>query len=231
VAPLLAVTEADRLREEDPFTDRWTEIADNRVIVHRSRFEVDINRPRDKSVYVIPDDAFGLQVWATAPPDGVVDRSRIVYDGFYRDFRALCDEVEANHGRFVVLDLHSYNHRRSGPDAPVDDPEKNPEVNVGTGSLDRDRWGDLVDRFNESIAQFPFDGGHLDVRENVRFKGGHLSRWVNENYPTSGCALAIEIKKIYMDEWTGVSDEASIVNLLEVLRTAVTGVLEELVGN
>src|ERR687884_306413 len=53
--------------------------------------------------------------------------------------------------RFVVLDLHSYNHRRSGPEAPPADPAGNPEINVGTGSLDRERWGPLVDRFADDL--------------------------------------------------------------------------------
>ncbi len=231
VADMLQVTEADRLREEDPFTDRWTEVADNRAIVHRSRFEVDLNRPRDKAVYLVPDDAFGLTVWREAPADGLVNRSLDLYDAFYGEFRALCDELTAAHGRFVVLDLHSYNHRRGGPDAPVDDPEKNPEINVGTGSMDRSRWASLVERFMDDLARTPFDGGHLDVRENVRFKGGYLSRWLHENYPESGCALAVEVKKIYMDEWTGQADEAALVSMGEVFRAALPGLLEELAGS
>jgi len=226
-AALFAVSEADRLREEDPFTDRWTPIVDNRVVVNRSRFEVDLNRPRDKAVYLESEDAFDLKVWKGAPPDTLVQGSLATYDDFYETFRTLCDELEAAHGRFVVLDLHSYNHRRNGPDAPVDDPAKNPEVNVGTGSLDRERWGGLVDRFMADVAGTPFEGGHLDVRENVRFKGGYLSRWVHENYPTSGCALAIEVKKIFMDEWTGQEDEGVVVSMLEVLRASVPGLLEE----
>ena len=230
VAALFEVTDADRLREEDPLTDRWTDIAGNRIVVHRSRFEVDLNRPREKSVYVTPKDAFDMKVWREAPPEAVVNRSQDLYDGFYEEMRTLCDEVEAAFGRFVVLDLHSYNHRRKGPDAPVDDPEKNPEINVGTGSMDRGRWGGLVDRFVQDLIGIPFDGGHLDVRENVRFQGGYLSRWVHENYPTSGCALAIEVKKIYMDEWTGLEDEAAVVSMLEVLRASIPGLLEEVAG-
>jgi N-formylglutamate amidohydrolase len=231
VEPLFAVSEADRLREEDPFTDRWTPIVDNRVVVHRSRFEVDLNRPREKAVYLESEDAFDLKVWKEAPGESVVEGSLAIYDDFYAEFRSLCDELEAAHGRFVVLDLHSYNHRRNGPDAPVDDPQKNPELNVGTGSLDRDRWGALVDRFMTDAAGSPFEGGHLDVRENVRFKGGYLSRWVHENYPTSGCALAIEVKKIFMDEWTGREDEAAVVSLLEVFRATIPGLLEEITGS
>jgi len=54
-----------------------------------------------------------------------------------------------------------------------------------------------------------------------------LSRWVHENYPTSGCALAVEVKKIFMDECTGLEDEAAVVSLSEVLRSTVPGLLEE----
>ena len=42
--------------------------------------------------------------------------------------------------------------------------------------------------------------------ENVRFEGRHLARWVHENYGDVGCALAIELKKVFMDEWTGELD-------------------------
>ncbi len=231
VAALFAVSGADRLREEDPFTDRWTPIVDNRVAVHRSRFEVDLNRSREKAIYLESEDAFDLKVWKEPPSADLVNGSLAIYDDFYVGFRKLCDELESTHGRFVVLDLHSYNHRRKGPDAPVDDPGKNPEVNVGTGSLDRDRWGGLVDRFMADVAEAPFEGGHLDVRENVRFKGGYLSRWVHENYPTSGCALAIEVKKIFMDEWTGQEDEVVVVSILEVLRASIPGLLEEITGS
>lgn len=227
VSNLTKLAEADRLREEDPGTDHWTEVTGNRAVAHRSRFEVDLNRLRQKAVYLEPDDAFGLQVWKEIPGNGVLARSLDIYDGFYEAFRTLCDEVETAHGRFVVLDIHSYNHRRSGPDAPVDDPEKNPEINIGTGSMDRPRWAHLVDRFIREMADAPFEGGNLDVRENVRFKGGHLSRWVHENYPTSGCALAIEVKKIYMDEWTGREDETAVVSILEALRATLPGLLEE----
>lgn len=227
VADLFELSEDDRLREEDPFTDRWTEVAFNRVTVHRSRFEVDLNRPRGKAIYLNPADSFDLKVWRALPSEAVCHRSLEVYDGFYEAFRDLCNEVESAHGRFVVLDLHSYNHRRSGPDAPVDAPDNNPEVNVGTGSMDRTRWSGLVDRFMKDLSEAPFDGGYLDVRENVRFQGGYLSRWVHENYPTSGCALAVEVKKIFMDEWTGLEDEAAVVSMSEVLRSTVPGLLEE----
>ncbi len=69
------------------------------------------------------------------------------------------------------------------------------------------RWHPLADRFMSELRGFDFLGRHLDVRENVKFRGGHLSGWIHETFPDSGCALAVEIKKFFMDEWTGDADE------------------------
>ena len=71
VTKLMALDEAGRLREEDPFTDQWTTVADTRLIGLQSRFEVDLNRPRAKAVYLQPEDAWGLHVWQTPPPADV----------------------------------------------------------------------------------------------------------------------------------------------------------------
>ena len=49
VAENLALSESDRLREEDPFTGSLTTVAQNRLTVFRSRFEIDVNRPREKA--------------------------------------------------------------------------------------------------------------------------------------------------------------------------------------
>lgn len=57
------------------------------------------------------------------------------------------DRAEQAFGRFVVYDLHSYNHRRDGPDRPAGAPEDNPDVNLGTGSMARDRWAPVGDAF------------------------------------------------------------------------------------
>ncbi len=46
VAAALALDESTRLREEDPFTDALISPVGARVVVNRSRFEVDLNRAR-----------------------------------------------------------------------------------------------------------------------------------------------------------------------------------------
>lgn len=228
IIPWASLEDNVRLREEDPFTDRWLPVARSQIHVLSSRFEVDMNRPRTEAVYLDADAAWSLDIWTSPLPDEVIERSLAVYDAFYRDLAAVCDEVAAAHPRFVVIDLHSYNHRRGGPDAPVDDPEVNPEINVGTGSVDRAAWADVIDAFSNSMREFPFDGGHLDVRENIKFKGGHMSRWINERYKGRGCALAIEVKKVFMDEWTGEPDETVIGAVGDALFAATDEVREVL---
>ena len=44
-----------------------------------------------------------------------------LHDGYYRMLGTMLRGLEAQFGRFVVLDMHSYNHRRDGPDAPPAD--------------------------------------------------------------------------------------------------------------
>lgn len=63
LAAAMVLPEADRFREVDPFTDRIAEAVDSRVITRRSRFEVDLNRPRREAVYRTPADAWGMEIW------------------------------------------------------------------------------------------------------------------------------------------------------------------------
>ena len=227
VASCTALDDATRLREEDPFTDLLTSVGGSTVVAHRSRFEVDLNRPRDEAVYQTPEDAWGLELWRETLPAEEIERSRDLYDDFYVELGRRLDAL-AERGPFVVLDLHSYNHRRDGADQPPAPDATNPEVNVGTGALDRARWSRVVDRFLETLADQKVCGRRLDVRENVRFRGGELSRWVDRRYEGRGCALAIEFKKVFMDEWTGELDERHLEELRGALAAVVPALIEEL---
>lgn len=225
----MKIDAADRLREEDPWTAEWTTVAPNRVIGLRSRFEVDLNRPRETAVYRTPEDAWGLEVWNSDPAPEVVERSLAEYDAFYKALHDLYSGLATRHGRFVVFDLHTYNHRRDGPDSPEADPRGNPQVNVGTGTMtDRTRWAPIVERFVADLSTYDFPGGALDVRENVRFRGGNHGRWAHETFASSACVLSIEVKKIFMDEWTGEVDPYLLDAVGRALESTVPGVLEEL---
>jgi len=228
VAALLAISEVDRLREEDPFTGVWTRVAATRIVVQRSRFEVDLNRPRQRAAYRSPEDAWGLRIWRSDPPVEVLERSRSLHDDFYTAMRELFARLARSQGRFIVFDLHSYNHRREGPTAPPADAAENPQVNVGTGTLDRTLWAPVVDRFIRDLRSYSFPGGQLDVRENVKFQGGFFPRWIHEAFPATGCGLAIEFKKFFMDEWSGEPDPILLQAIGDALQSTVPGVLTEL---
>jgi hypothetical protein len=107
-----------RLREEDPFAAQWAEAVDTRLIGLRSRFEVDLNRPRERAVYQRGQGAWGLHVWRDIPPPSMVTASLAEYDSFYAAAGKTFPRMRRRRGRFVVLYLHSYNHRRAGPTAP-----------------------------------------------------------------------------------------------------------------
>ncbi len=228
VAQSIALDRLARLREEDPFTGSWTLAAPARVIGVASRFQVDLNRPRDKAIYRTPDDAWGMQVWNDVLPHAVAELSLSEYDEFYSTMNVLLAAMAERFERFVVFDLHSYNHRRGGPEGPPADENDNPQVNIGTGSLDRTRWGPVVDRFIQDLRSFDFPGGPLDVRENVKFQGGHFSRWVHATFPASACVLAIEFKKFFMDEWTGEPNRQLVDAITAALQSTVPGVLDSL---
>lgn len=208
----LRLSPSERLREEDPFTDVVARALPSWAVVHRSRFEVDMNRSREACVYRNPDEAWGLDVWARPPDEALIAGSRALWDDFHERLRTVVERVRETHGACVIYDVHSYNHRREGPDTLPESPWFSPEVNLGTGALPRRYWARVVDTFRSTLA-----AQGLDVRENVRFRGGHLSHWIAEQWPGSACALAIELKKTFMDEWTGTPD-------LDHLRT-LTGAL------
>jgi len=228
IKKLLALSDATQLREEDPYTDYLATASPTTIIPRRSRFEVDLNRARGEAVYLTPDDAWDLHIWTEQPDEELIRHSLAEYDAFYAEVRKLLDGLEQNYGRFVIFDLHSYNYRRGGPDAPPEDPATHPEVNIGTGSVNKTRWGKLIERFIADLREFNFLGRHLDVRENVKFRGRQFAAWVHTNYPETGCVLSIEFKKFFMDEWTGAVDIEQIRALHDALQSTLPGIAEEM---
>jgi N-formylglutamate amidohydrolase len=224
----LAISSAARKREEDPYTGEIAAAVEAHVVVQRSRFEVDLNRPPERAVYAGRSEAWGLDVWRRRLPLAVKRESRFEYRAFYGAAYAILADFEHRFGRFLVLDIHSYNHRRDGPDAPPSSPRRNPDVNVGSSPLDRELWAPLVRRFNRELASARGDHQALDVRENVRFRGSHFVTWVHQNFAGSACALALEFKKTFMDEWTGRVDRVRLRVLRARLRRATLASLAEL---
>lgn len=225
ISNLFALAAAERLREEDPFTDQWAAVADNQIVGHNSRFEMDLNRPRNKAIYRAPEDAWGLNVWKEELTEEFAEESLARYDKFYADVKRFLTAIQEQHGCFIVYDLHTYNHKREGAEGPAAAPEENPEVNIGTGNMNRERWAPVVDTFMQTLSSYNYMGRQLDVRENVKFKGGHFMRWIHETFPDSACVLSIEFKKFFMNEWTGEPDHAQLQEIKNALACTINPVL------
>lgn len=224
-----ALTNASRLREEDPFTGTWAEIAPSRIVVNRSRFDLDLNRDRLRAVYRQPEHAWGLDLWHEPPTRAQVLANMHLYNAFYSTLESLLGLMEQRWGYFVVLDIHSYNHRRGGMQAPVDDPLHNPEINIGTGTLsNRAMWEPLLAEFMQDLRQFDFNGRMLDVRENQKFQGGEMARWIHSRFPFAACVISIEVKKFFMDEWTGLKDEALFQQIGQALSATLPSLFRHL---
>ncbi|MGV6875500.1 N-formylglutamate amidohydrolase [Pseudochelatococcus sp. B33] len=227
---LTALSGEQRLREEDPFTDHLIRDLPNRIVAHRSRFEVDLNRARDGAVYLVPEQSWGLSVWRERPPGDLIAASLSLHDDYYDMLALTLRQMEKRHGAFAVLDIHSYNHRRQGPDAAATPLAEAPDINIGTFSMDRDRWRGVVDALMEHLSAGAIAGRRLDVRENVSFQGkGEQTRFIHDTFPRTGCAIAVEFKKIFMDEWTGEPDRRVLGELRSLLASAVP-VIEHALG-
>ncbi|MDO5735354.1 MAG: N-formylglutamate amidohydrolase [Propionibacteriaceae bacterium] len=223
IADLMILDEEDRLREEDPFTDAIGSLMPARLMVHRSRFEADLNRSRDMAVYAGPQYCWGFNVWSTGGlPAGPLARSLEYWDAFYADLAVRLDELAAR-GPFVIFDIHSYNHRRPGPDQPDESWEKNPELDLGTGMVDRERFTPVIDALRDSMSAQGFD-----VRDEVKFFPKQMSQWVHNRYPGTGCVMTLEFKKTFMDEWTGLPDPDRLNELAQSVVTAGDAVLAAL---
>ncbi|MBP7205663.1 MAG: N-formylglutamate amidohydrolase [Candidatus Cloacimonetes bacterium] len=202
---ICGIDAAGRQREEDPFTGEMAALFPNHMVVESSRFLVDLNRAPEKAVYLKPEDCWGLPVRTETVPQPLLDRLREDHASWYRLLRYQIDCLLQLHPRLVVLDLHSYNHRRGGPNAEPDPQISNPDIIIGRSNLGHARYQETEALCRLLDGQI-HRGSPLDCRQDVKFTGGHMSRWLNSTYPDRLICLAIEFKKTFMDEWSGELD-------------------------
>lgn len=227
--PYLAADDGERRREEDPLTDVLASLGDNVFSCYTSRFEVDLNRARHKACATDPKDTWGMKIWKSAPPPAMTQSSLEQHDEFYCMMDQWLKHLISRHGKVLLLDLHSYNHRRDGPDGPIAPVQDNPEIDLGLTTRDPQRFGQLSDKFSQVLSDTPCQGRRLDVRANVRYPdGGHWPEWVYANFGHQVCTITLEYKKFYMDEWKGEVSLPVVEDLRLGLSRAVQAAREEL---
>lgn len=216
----MLLNEQERAREEDPYTAFM--IADlpvTKIKVSSSRFQLDLNRFKDKAIYEKPEDAWGLSVWENLSEE---EKSQLHadYDIFYDSVKQLLDATINEHGYALILDIHTYNHRRDDAFTEAD-AEANPEINMGT-FYNTEKWKALCSDYTKFLTQQNFD-----ARENVKFKGGAFAQWMIKNYNDKICVLSVEFKKTFMDEWTGIVNVPHLLRLQGLLSQSVEFLRDE----
>lgn len=212
LVPKLTVSEADRLREEDPHTERFTASFPIRIVGRCSRFEFDINREKETAVYQRPDMAWGLDVLKQPLEAADLEIAWAKYDEFHDLMDIVVQYLLEQHPFGVLFDFHSYNflreHRR-----PWWEDDK-PVINLGTGPVNTARFRPLLDEIGDRFSAITLHGRTVTFGENVVFKGGHLSRRLSGEHFDRLLVLAVEFKKAFMDEWSGVVDTGALDDLV-----------------
>ncbi len=198
----LLISEQNRKREEDPYTNSIIRSYENRIVVNTSRFEVDLNRNRDRAIYKKPEDCWGLEVWKRDLSKEEIEQSLSEYDSFYRRLDSAIKETINTFGYAIVLDVHSYNHHRLGLGQPYDSQEKNPQIILGSNNMPR-TYLESIKKIQKKFKENLYQGQELDCRIDIKFPGGTMSRHLHTEFPGKVFCLAIEFKKTFMNEWTG----------------------------
>lgn len=221
---VMLATEKDRFREEDPYTERFIKKFPIQIIGRDSRFEYDLNREAGRAIYDHEEKIWGIRVWKSE-----LDREeRNLSLNKHQEFHDLMDivvEYLNRQNRYsVVFDMHSYCYRREGAISWHDDPW--PEINIGSRAVNRTVFGPVIEDFKHHLSNVRIDGYPVRLAENEVFSGGYLAKRLSKAYPDRLLVLAVEYKKIFMDEVTGELYNKEFEVLIQCFNRAVQKVVE-----
>ena len=188
-----ALSEAERLREEDPYTADLAANMPITVVANDSRYEYDLNRPPETCVY---EEAWGQVVWREPLSNAEKAASLAKHQAFYTVLGVLYEQLESLHPQVQVFDIHSYNYRRPGMgDVPL--------FNIGTEQLDTQRWQAVIDQWVGRLGRISLPGIEVRAAINEVFYGrGYQTTFANRRCRNT-LVLPTEIKKVFMDELSG----------------------------
>ncbi|HHJ15852.1 MAG TPA: hypothetical protein ENJ80_04055 [Gammaproteobacteria bacterium] len=213
LAEKCALSEAERLREEDPYT---ADIAANMpitVVGNDSRYEYDLNRASETCVY---EEAWGQQVWREPLSEDEKATSLAKHSAFYTVLGALYERLESMHPQVLAYDVHSYNYRRPGMgDVPL--------FNIGTEQLDTQRWQAVIDSWADRLDSIKLPDIEVRAAINEVFYGrGYQATFVGKFFRNT-LVLPTELKKVFMDELSG----EPYPDVLEVLQAEFEQAISE----
>jgi N-formylglutamate deformylase len=222
----VAVTPADQYREEDPGTEKFIKDFPIQIIALDSRFEYDLNRSSDRAVYLTPDMAWGLTVWNRPLTKEEINISLAKHQEFHQLMDIVTDFLVQQNNHAYIFDVHSYCYQREEQLRWYVD--RKPVINLGTEAINQNIYGESIKNFRNHLSQISVDERLISVAENDVFKGGYLARRLCARNHDRLAVLAIEFKKIFMDEWAGEFYPAIFDDLVVKFSLAVAKLIEEL---
>lgn len=217
--PYMSATAQERFREEDPFTERFIEKMPIRIVARDSRFQYDLNRQPHRAIYSLDKKIWGIRVWKKELSKEERNRSLVKHREFHDLLDLVVDHLLAQGRKALILDMHSFCYQRDRTLPWYLDPK--PEINIGSKAVNRDIFGQTIDNFKQSLSGLNIDGHPIRVVENELFGGGYLARRLNKAFPDRLLVLAVEYKKIFMNEATGELNDEMLNRLIEHFDKAV----------
>lgn len=205
------LSEAERLLEEDPYTDELIALFPITLVANDSRYEYDLNRCESDCLYEV---AWDKPVWSRELTEDQKALSLEKHRRYYRILHALVAKLTSLFGNCLVLDVHSYNWKiRQYPMAPV--------FNIGTAQVDMPQWGHLIKRFEKNLNKMELPDMEVDARCDCVFQGrGYQATSLKQHFPEV-LTLPLEVKKVFMNENTGMRYPHIIARLQQELYDAV----------
>lgn len=135
------LSQTERYYEEDPHTGSFIAQQAITLIGNDSRYEYDLNRNTDESVY---ETAWGKEVWKQPLSDDAIAVSKAKHAQFYRIVSVIIEALTEDFDQCIVYDTHSYNYKRhERKDLPV--------FNLGTTSVKSESWRPVIDSWLEAL--------------------------------------------------------------------------------
>lgn len=199
----IMLNDYQRWYEEDPFTDTFIESMPITIIGNDSRFEYDLNRKPEDSIY---DYAWGNKVWKKNLTVQEIEISKQKHASYYKILHALVATLEEMFEECIVYDIHSYNYKRIERDTPV--------FNIGTENINMLKYQGVVEDWLKQLnaMELPEINGYAS-QNDVFFGRGYNLEYLTKHFDNT-LVLATEVKKVYCDELTGV-DYPNIISQLK----------------
>jgi N-formylglutamate amidohydrolase len=215
------LSKVQRLQEEDEFTDKLIATQPIQLIIHDSRYEYDLNRDESEYLY---EYAWGKKVWKEPLVNRLKQKSLAKHRRYYRILTALLKQLMSIHRQCLVFDVHSYNYQmRHYIRAPV--------FNLGTAFLDNHLYQHLIKLMSWQLSAIEIPGIDVDVMLNEVYVGdGFHAQFVHDNFGKHVALIPLEIKKIYMDEYTGKKDEVIFKWIKQGLERSIKNISKKIVS-